>query len=174
MKTHKVKFTENPLDFFNINSTFTTYCGLNYKKNPKVKDNLVEDFEDCTCVKCTKFFNKEMEQMDKDMQDALAEMVNMDKKDIEEKERILSIVKPKVSKQVYEDILYAIVLAEYTHSFKLVNKPKGEFQTGSEYIELDGTYVNQTTDGGMTGDEFAGTISIKITDKEYLQFSYSM
>lgn len=174
MKTHKVKFTENPLDFYNINETFTTYCGLNYKKNPKVKDNLVEDFEHCTCAKCTKFFDAEVKEMEQDMEQGLAAIAEDAKKDNEEKERVLAIVKTKVTKQVYDDILYAIVMSDFTHSFKLTDKPKGDFQPDHEYIELEGIYVNQTTDGGMTGDEFAGTISIKITENEFLQFSYAM
>jgi hypothetical protein len=35
-------------------------------------------------------------------------------------------------------------------------------------------WVNQTTNGGYTGDEFAGTICIEIGENEYLKYNYSM
>lgn len=35
-------------------------------------------------------------------------------------------------------------------------------------------FVNQTTNGGYTGDEYAGTVSIPLGDGRFFQFGYSM
>ena len=62
----------------------------------------------------------------------------------------------------------------YCFNFKIVDKPIGKLQDCEDYEFIGGVYVNQTTNGGYTGDEFAGTCSIKISENEYFQYSYSM
>lgn len=42
----------------------------------------------------------------------------------------------------------------------------------SEYETFDHEYINQTTNGGYTGDEFAGTIYFPLSDTQYLAMSY--
>lgn len=39
---------------------------------------------------------------------------------------------------------------------------------------VDGHFVNQTINGGQSGDSYAGQIWIPITKKRYLSFQYSM
>ena len=56
----------------------------------------------------------------------------------------------------------------YCFNFQIEDKPKGKIEDSDEY-EFIKVYVNQTTNGGYTGDEFAGTCSIKITENEYLE-----
>lgn len=99
-------------------------------------------------------------------------MRDEDNRQYQQRLEILSKIESKVTKEQYEDILTAIKESEYTFNFKITDKPKGAFQ--DDYDHIDGIWVNQTTNGGWTGDEFAGTVSIKIQDDEYLEFEYSM
>lgn len=64
---------------------------------------------------------------------------------------------------------------ESCNEFKLVDKSciKGNYQK-EDWGYFDHIFVNQTTDGGYTGDEFAGYIYIPITKKLYLKSYYSM
>ncbi len=53
-----------------------------------------------------------------------------------------------------------------------VDKPHGTKDVrDKDSLEI---WVNQTTDGGYSGDSYAGTCDIKISEGKYLRFSYSM
>ena len=107
----------------------------------------------------------------KDYQDA---MIEKDAKQNTQKDKCLVFIKNLVSQKKFDEIISIIEDSEYTFDFKLTKEPKGAFQD-EEYLEfIKGIYVNQTTDGGFTGDEFAGTISIEYNDGLYLKFNYSM
>ena len=43
----------------------------------------------------------------------------------------------------------------------------------NEFGCIVGMWVNQTTNGGFTGDEFAGTVSIKLKEDMWLHVPYS-
>ena len=90
------------------------------------------------------------------------------------KERLKNVPKKRLPKKELKE------LEEELTIISLQIKPKGAYQT-TDYAQddvplhnLEGWWVNQTTDGGYTGDEFAGTVSVKISKDKYLQFSYSM
>ena len=87
---------------------------------------------------------------------------------------ILEYVKSKVSDGAYKEILEELKECECTYNYEIVKTPFGEIREFDEYVFIDGVYVNQTTNGGFSGDEFAGTCAIKISDNEYFQFCYSM
>jgi hypothetical protein len=89
------------------------------------------------------------------------------------KQTHLDIVKDKVSPGLYNDILEYIKDCEWTTEFCIVDEPVGEKQE-ENYDNLTDVWVNQTTNGGYTGDEFAGTICIEIGENEYLKYNYSM
>ena len=108
------------------------------------------------------------------MIEAMKDMIEEEKRELQENQKILEIVKSKVSEKVFEDIKWSLAEGEHTFNYKITDKPKGKFQKELDFEELDGQWVNQTTNGGFTGDEFAGTISIKLNDKEFFEFSYSM
>jgi hypothetical protein len=75
---------------------------------------------------------------------------------------------------MFDEIEHVIEDSDHTYDFKIVDEPKGEFQQEDEYPVLGGIWVDQTTNGGYTGDDFAGTVSIKIDNRNYLEFAYSM
>lgn len=110
---------------------------------------------------------EECEEMMKSMQEEEIKAWKEDK-------TVLAIVSGKVSKGEYQDILVVIEESDHTFDYKIVSEPKGNYQSDEELKVLGGMWVNQTTNGGYTGDEFAGTISIELPNKEYFQFSYSM
>lgn len=87
--------------------------------------------------------------------------------------KVLEIVKAKVMNKVYQEILQVIEDTEGNYGYKIVSCFKGEFQK-EDYPILKGYYVNQTVNGGQDGDTYAGTISIKISETEYLQVKYNM
>ena len=79
-----------------------------------------------------------------------------------------------VTDEEFEEIEDVIEMSENAFDFSIEEKPLGEFQREEEYDHIEGIWVNQTTNGGYIGDEFAGTISIKIQDDKYFQFHYYM
>ena len=59
------------------------------------------------------------------------------------------------------------------HSPTIVDEKKGDKQD-THYDIITEEWVNQTTNGGYTGDEFAGTVYFKLNNDKYLQISYNM
>ncbi len=101
--------------------------------------------------------------------------INEEKKQELENKKILELVKSKVSEGAFEEIEFNLNESGYVYDFKITDKPLGDLQGVGYYEFIEGVYVDQTTNGGYTEDEFAGTCSIKISEKnEYFQFSYSM
>lgn len=98
------------------------------------------------------------------------ELEEVNKKDQE----VLKSVKNKVDNKIYQDILFSIEESEFTFDYIITDKPKGKYQKEDGFESLQGQWVDQTTNGGFIGDEFAGTISIKIGENEFFQFYYSM
>ena len=56
----------------------------------------------------------------------------------------------------------------WCNTFEIVNEPKGDIQ----HIDYVDFYVNQTTNGGYTGDEYSGQCYLKMTNGKYLKWSY--
>lgn len=120
-------------------------------------------------------FDMEMSEEEKAQYDkAMEDYIAAEKLAYEEDQKVLGIVKSKVSKKAFDDILYYIDVSENTYDYLITDKPKGKFQKEEEFEELDGLWVDQTVNGGYLGDEYAGTVSIKILENEYFQFNYSM
>lgn len=92
----------------------------------------------------------------------------------EELKMILEEYQPKhldslnVMMEYFEDGEYKLI--------DLVSRPKGERQELEEgfFPWTDHEYVNQTTNGGYTGDTFAGSVYIPITSSLYIHFEYWM
>lgn len=82
--------------------------------------------------------------------------------------KVLDYVKSLISLSQYEDVLETMKESDYTYNYQITDVPRGVYQKEDNY------WVNQTADGGFTGDEFAGTISILLPNNKYFQFNYSM
>ena len=69
--------------------------------------------------------------------------------------------------QLYDEIEDAFSWGGW---FEIVDSPKGEKQTEKDdTIEV---WINQTTNGGYTGDSFAGDVYVKLSENEYLTWGY--
>jgi len=101
-------------------------------------------------------------------------LLKEEEKQQQEDEKVLNQVRAKVTKDVFKDIECSLFFSDFTYDYKITNTPQGEFQEEDDFNTLEGQWVNQTTDGGYLGDDFAGVISIKIGDDEYFQYSYQM
>jgi hypothetical protein len=73
---------------------------------------------------------------------------------------------------VYEVILGELKECSYTFDYKFAAIPRGHEQ--NDGASWGNTFVNQTTNGSHTGDEYAGTVSIPLGDGRFFQFGYSM
>lgn len=87
---------------------------------------------------------------------------------------ILDYVKSKVSDGAYKEILKELKKCWCTYHFEIVKTPDGKMREHNEFCFIEGVYVNQTINGGYSGDDYDGTCAIKISDNEYFQFYYSM
>jgi hypothetical protein len=117
--------------------------------------------------------DKQFDHMKKIMDDYNTEMIRLENEQTEKDNKVLDDVKLLVSEEIFEDIKIVLEESENVYDFSIEDKPIGEFQK-ENYDYLDGIWVNQTTNGGYIGDEFAGNVSIKIDENKYFQFYYSM
>lgn len=116
---------------------------------------------------------------DEEKQKAYEDYFNGMREEEEEQEsimkRVLSFVKLKVSEEFYKEILIVINDdLEYVWDFKITEEARGDYETQAELPNVKGYYVNQTTNGGYTGDEFSGTIAIEFEKGKYIEWKYSM
>jgi hypothetical protein len=82
-------------------------------------------------------------------------------------DQVQAIVPPEAFQQI-KDTLFD---SGYTHSYMIADQPLGEPQ--DDGFVLGDVYVDQTTNGGFTDDEYAGTMSIPLSAGRYFQFCYA-
>lgn len=115
-----------------------------------------------------------MQENDFDMEEFLGQMES-DEEERRAKDQsiLMDIVKPLVSEDEFNDILEILHDCDITYDYSIEDEPKGDYQE-EDYDFVKCAWVNQTTNGGYNGDEFAGTVSIKLPNEKYFQFYYSM
>ena len=116
----------------------------------------------------------EIEQQDRDIEEMLGGITQFEKEGKEADDNVLNTVKGFLSEDQFEDVLNLLEECYNTYNYSIEDKPKGDYQEEEDYPNLVGIWVNQTTNGGYSGDEFAGTISVKLSNDKYFQFYYSM
>ena len=117
-----------------------------------------------------RFFN-EMVASDK----ALKEYLEEEDKEHEINQNVLKEVKKIVSNKHFEDICEYLKECDYTSQYEITESEPDERyhqKEGLDYIEE--AWVDQYTNGGHTGDEFAGSVWLKIKPKKWFKFNYSM
>jgi hypothetical protein len=102
-------------------------------------------------------------------EDYIKEIEEHDRKEAEKNKKIINEAKKYLNEKQIEELELAFD-ETYNHSFEIVNYKKGDLDDDYEEIKL---YVNQTTNGGYTGDEFAGEQYVKLAHKKYLMWYYS-
>lgn len=83
---------------------------------------------------------------------------------------VLMQVKALVSSEAFEQIEESLSESGFTHSYQIVCDPVGLAQ--DDGFLLGQVYVDQTKNGGHSGDDFAGTVCMPITADRYFQFAY--
>jgi hypothetical protein len=114
-----------------------------------------------------------------DYQKALEEE---NKKQEENSREVLSKIKPNVTIEYFDAINHFLHDEEngIWGDLKIVKKPIGEWQDEYQDEEdetnywniLKGMYVNQSC--GYSGDDYNGTLEIKINDNQFLRCSFSL
>tara|TARA_R110002124_G_scaffold128157_8_gene288572 strand:+ start:805 stop:1125 length:321 start_codon:yes stop_codon:yes gene_type:complete len=84
---------------------------------------------------------------------------------------VLDKVKALVSPEAFEQIEESLSEYGFAHSYKIVGKPVGRAQ--DEGFVLGEVYVDQTTNGGFSGDDFAGSVCMPIAADCYFQYAYN-
>lgn len=100
------------------------------------------------------------------------EAIDREMKELHEKKQaVLDQVQALVSPEAFEQIKETLSDSGYTHTFQIVDQPVGNAQ--DDGFVLGEVFVDQTTNGGFTGDEFAGTICMPLAVGKYFQFHYA-
>lgn len=105
------------------------------------------------------------EQEKKDMKEYWDEE---EKRQIKEKE-LLDKIQKEISKRLYDWLM--LELDEGSNSyFEIVKEPVGENQDREGYE----FWINQTVNGGYTGDDFQGYAYFKLSKNRYLKWFYDL
>lgn len=86
--------------------------------------------------------------------------------------RILNALQRIKPCQWFEDLTDYAKEAETHNPFRIVKKPKGNWQKETEFESLGGVWVDQYG-GYPIEDSFYGTVTVKIDDRRYLEMPYS-
>ena len=85
--------------------------------------------------------------------------------------KILQRIKKRVSAVWYQAILDFLEDQDYMHDFSIINKPVGKRQ--KEDYRFAHSYIKQYSNGGYSGDDFAGQACLPIRGGLYFSFHYS-
>ncbi|CAD0264246.1 hypothetical protein DENIT_20135 [Pseudomonas veronii] len=83
---------------------------------------------------------------------------------------VLDQVQALVSPEAFQQIKDTLCDSGYTHGYLIADRPLGEPQ--DDGFVLGDVYVDQTLNGGFTGDDYAGTMSLPLQAGRYFQFNY--
>lgn len=88
------------------------------------------------------------------------------------RQSVLAEVRGIVSAEVYAAIQEELADSGFTFDYQIAGTPIGQEQ--DEEAPWGKHFVNQTTNGGYSGDDYEGTVSIPLVDGRFFQFGYSM
>jgi len=90
----------------------------------------------------------------------------------EQDKAVLSQIKSIVNEDFFKDIIY-ILEDDTTYNYLICDKPEGKYRLDkSEYPNIKGYWINPIINGGYFGDEYKGTISIKLPNGTFFKFNY--
>lgn len=84
---------------------------------------------------------------------------------------VLDQVQALVSPEAFQQIKDTLCDSGYTHGYLIADHPLGEPQ--DDGFVLGDVYVDQTLNGGFSGDDYAGTMSMPLQAGRYFQFNYA-
>lgn len=99
-------------------------------------------------------------------------MWEADKKETKKKQKLLKQISRYLPACWFDQIVDYIDDCGWVWGFEIVRNTEGhEKQNDGLRFKV---FVNQTCNGGYTGDDFAGTVCLPIKNGNYLKFHYSM
>lgn len=101
-----------------------------------------------------------------EIDDWMKEQLEQEKKDAE----LLRHVKSSISDSDFKHIESEMEESEHPSNYRIVDSPVGEPQYDEIYHYT--IWVDQSC--GETGDNYSGTVCIKVSDNEYLMWDYWM
>lgn len=84
---------------------------------------------------------------------------------------VLDQIQAMVSPEAFQQIKDTLCDSGYTHGYMLADQPVGEPQ--DDGFVLGDVFIHETTNGGITGDEYAGTMSMPLSAGRFFQFCYA-
>lgn len=118
-----------------------------------------DDIKNGTCKSCDDQFREAMEA------DAAAERKQW--------EDVKNQVTELQGEDWWKELIEHLEFEDCYFNPQIVDNKVGQHQeVDGELIKEE--WVNQTTNGGFTGDDFAGSIYFKLKNGKYLEFGYSM
>jgi hypothetical protein len=111
-----------------------------------------------------------------DMEKGMQEYFDYCNEVVSRNQRVLKAIKSVRGKGFHKRLVEYLSHCEADRHFpyEIVREPIGAVQDAEFGRLISKEWVNQTTNGGYTGDSYAGTICIEIKKDRYLKFHYSM
>jgi len=111
------------------------------------------------------------EEMEIEKQACYEAMREDDNKEEAKQAKVLKRIKKRVSANWFNSIMDFLEDQDYIHDFSIIEKPVGQRQ--KEDYRFAHSYINQYSNGGISGDDFAGQACLPIRGGLYFSFHYS-
>lgn len=121
-----------------------------------------------------RYYPKQEAREREQYEEAMKKLEEEEKEVSEHNNRLLAQIEEEKGTAFFEELIEVIQDSEGIQGrAELVKEPVGTYQE-EDGVEIPGIWVDQTTNGGFTGDTFAGTVCVKIRENSFLKFQYSM
>jgi len=107
-------------------------------------------------------------EQQKDCDNSIKEWISEENNQLEQDKKLLSKIKECVSTEVFGYIEYELQESGITRNYRIVPEPLGDLQDWVDHK----TWVSQSC--GISGDDFSGTVCMKLTDDKYLIWDFWM
>lgn len=101
----------------------------------------------------------------------IEELKEAEKKVTRNNDRILKAIASVLGKQFLTDVKYYLDHT-YWNYLELVKEPAGKFQEDDEWGSFNGVWIDEHSNGGYWGDEYAGYLYIKLKENLYMKAYY--
>lgn len=112
-------------------------------------------------------------EVDQSNKDYVAEISAMEKAQLKADQAILDQVKPMLSAVDFKDLMAELSDSGYAYEYEIVSAAVGDSWETDHKYQHGYRVVNQTLNGGMAGDEYAGDCYIPVAENQWFKFSYA-
>jgi hypothetical protein len=86
---------------------------------------------------------------------------------------VMAQAKGMLSQEDFEDLEAEVEGSDCAYDFQIVSEAKGDQWEGDYRYKHGQRSVNETSHGGMSGDDFAGDVYIPVAKNKWIKFSYA-